>query len=77
MQVCYIWLIFLRIYMTHEKIFKTKTARLWAIARQNQFMKQWYLVQFKPKVMAHPIIRDEDRFYLNWTDEVQQALLAD
>jgi len=40
-------------------------------------MKQWYLVQFKPKVMAHPIIRDEDRFYLNWTDEVQQALLAD
>ena len=34
-------------------------------------------LSFKPKVMAHPVIQDEDRFYLGWTDEVQQALLAD
>jgi len=27
--------------------------------------------------MARPVIRDEGRFYLGWTDEVQQALLAD
>ena len=34
-------------------------------------------ISSKPKVMAHPVIQDEDRFYLGWTDEVQQALLAD
>ena len=28
-------------------------------------------ISYKPKVVAHPIIRDEDRFYLVWTDEVQ------
>ncbi len=34
-------------------------------------------ISSKPKVMAHPVIQYEDRFYLGWTDEVQQALLAD
>jgi arsenate reductase len=33
-------------------------------------------ISSKPKVMARPVIRDEDRFYLGWTDDVQQALLA-
>ena len=34
-------------------------------------------ISSKPKVVAHPVIQYEDRFYLGWTDEVQQALLAD
>ena len=34
-------------------------------------------ISSKPKVMARPVIQDEDRYYLGWTDEVQQALLAD
>ena len=34
-------------------------------------------ISSKPKVMARPVIRDEGRFYLGWTVEVQQALLAD
>ena len=34
-------------------------------------------ISSKPTVMVHPVIQDEDRFYLGWTDEVQQALLAD
>ena len=34
-------------------------------------------ISSKPKVMARPVIQDEDRFYLGWADEVQQALLAD
>jgi len=33
-------------------------------------------ISSKPKVMARPVIRTKDRFYLGWTDEVQQALLA-
>jgi len=34
-------------------------------------------ISSKPKVMARPVIQDGDRYYLGWTDEVQQALLAD
>ena len=34
-------------------------------------------ISSKPKVVAHPVIQYEDRFYLGWTDEFQQALLAD
>lgn len=30
----------------------------------------------QPKVMARPIIRDQDRFYLGWDEAVQTALLA-
>jgi arsenate reductase len=30
----------------------------------------------KPKVMARPIIRNGDAFYLGWDDAVQDALLA-
>lgn len=30
----------------------------------------------KPKVMARPVIRDGDAFYLGWDDAVQTALLA-
>lgn len=29
----------------------------------------------KPKVMARPVIRDGDAFYLGWDDTVQTALL--
>ncbi len=29
----------------------------------------------KPKVMARPVIRDQDTFYLGWDDAVQKALL--
>ncbi|MDB4197019.1 hypothetical protein N9777_01870 [Ascidiaceihabitans sp.] len=34
-------------------------------------------ISSKPKVMARPVIQDGDRYYLGWTDEVQQALLPD
>lgn len=34
-------------------------------------------ISAKPKVMARPIIRDEDTFYLGWNEAVQKALLAD
>jgi hypothetical protein len=34
-------------------------------------------ISSKPKVMAGPVIRDDDRFYLGWTVEIQKALLAD
>lgn len=30
----------------------------------------------KPKLMARPVIRDGDRFFLGWDDAVQAALLA-
>ena len=30
----------------------------------------------KPKVMARPIIRDQDKFYLGWDEAVEKALLA-
>ena len=30
----------------------------------------------QPKVMARPVIRDQDKFYLGWDETVQQALLA-
>ena len=33
-------------------------------------------ISSKPKVMARPVIQDGDRYYLGWTDEVQQALLT-
>lgn len=29
----------------------------------------------QPKVMARPVIRDQDAFYLGWDDAVQKALL--
>jgi arsenate reductase (glutaredoxin) len=29
----------------------------------------------KPKVMARPVIRDGDRFYLGWDEAIQEALL--
>lgn len=31
----------------------------------------------KPKVMARPVIRDKDTFYLGWDEAVQKALLED
>lgn len=31
----------------------------------------------QPKVMARPVIRDNDRYFLGWDDGVQEALLAD
>ena len=31
----------------------------------------------KPKVMARPVIRDQDKYYLGWDDEIQKALLPD
>jgi len=34
-------------------------------------------ISAKPKVMARPIIRDRDVFYLGWDDAVQKALLTD
>lgn len=30
----------------------------------------------KPKVMARPVIRDGDNFYLGWDDAVQEALCS-
>jgi len=30
----------------------------------------------RPKVMARPVIRDGDAFYLGWDETVQKALLA-
>ncbi|MFT7593070.1 MAG: arsenate reductase [Paracoccaceae bacterium] len=30
----------------------------------------------RPKVMARPVIRDGDMFYLGWDEAVQKALLA-
>ena len=32
-------------------------------------------ISAKPKVMARPVIRDEDTYYLGWDDAVQAALL--
>ena len=29
----------------------------------------------QPKVMARPVIRDRDKFYLGWDEAVQEALL--
>lgn len=34
-------------------------------------------ISAKPKVMARPVIRDQDALYLGWDDAVQQALLVD
>ena len=34
-------------------------------------------VMAQPKVMARPIIRDGDNFYLGWNDAVEAALLGD
>ncbi len=33
-------------------------------------------ISARPKVMARPIIRDGDMFYLGWDEAVQKALLA-
>ena len=33
-------------------------------------------ISSKPKVMARPVIRDEDRFFLSWTVKIQKVLLA-
>lgn len=33
-------------------------------------------ISAKPKVMARPVIRDQDRLYLGWDEAVQKALLA-
>ncbi len=30
----------------------------------------------QPKVMARPVIRDEDAFYLGWDETVQKALIS-
>lgn len=30
----------------------------------------------QPKVMARPVIRDRDKFFLGWDDTIRQALLA-
>ena len=32
-------------------------------------------ISAKPKVMARPVIRDQDTYYLGWDDAVQTALL--
>jgi arsenate reductase len=34
-------------------------------------------ISAKPKVMARPVIQDQDTYYLGWDDAVQSALLAD
>ena len=34
-------------------------------------------ISAKPKVMARPVIRDQDAYYLGWDDAVQSALLTD
>ncbi|HDZ82744.1 MAG TPA: hypothetical protein ENH56_16115 [Roseobacter sp.] len=31
----------------------------------------------QPKVMARPVIRDSDKFFLGWDETVQEALLTD
>ncbi len=31
----------------------------------------------QPKVMARPVIRDRDRFFLGWNETVREALLTD
>jgi arsenate reductase-like glutaredoxin family protein len=33
-------------------------------------------ISAQPKVMARPVIRDQDAFYLGWGEAVQKALLA-
>ena len=33
-------------------------------------------ISAQPKVMARPIIRDQDKYYLGWDDAVQNALLS-
>ncbi|MGY3438405.1 MULTISPECIES: arsenate reductase family protein [unclassified Marinovum] len=33
-------------------------------------------ISAKPKVMARPVIRDQDALYLGWDEAVQSALLA-
>lgn len=33
-------------------------------------------ISAKPKVMARPVIRDQDAFYLGWDEAVQKAVLA-
>lgn len=32
-------------------------------------------ISAKPKVMARPVIHDQDKYYLGWDDTVQAALL--
>ena len=32
-------------------------------------------ISARPKVMARPVIRDQDRFYLGWDAAIQKALL--
>lgn len=34
-------------------------------------------ISARPKVMARPVIRDGDTFYLGWDEAVQTALLAE
>lgn len=33
-------------------------------------------ISARPKVMARPVIRDQDMLYLGWDEAVQQALLS-
>jgi arsenate reductase (glutaredoxin) len=33
-------------------------------------------ISARPKVMARPVIRDQNRFYLGWDEAVQKALLS-
>jgi arsenate reductase (glutaredoxin) len=33
-------------------------------------------ISAKPKVMARPVIRDQDMLYLGWGEDVQKALLS-
>jgi arsenate reductase (glutaredoxin) len=33
-------------------------------------------ISAKPKVMARPVIRDQDTLYLGWGEDVQKALLS-
>lgn len=34
-------------------------------------------ISAQPKVMARPVIRDQDMLYLGWDETVQKALLSD
>lgn len=34
-------------------------------------------ISARPKVMARPVIRDQDAYYLGWGEAVQQSLLGD
>ncbi len=34
-------------------------------------------ISAQPKVMARPVIRDQDKLYLGWDETVQNALLSD